>query len=233
VDVFVTSESGTFQVASAIPDGTYTFAVELLPDTVNHFVVAVRRTYEPYAGAQKNYDLLGEPLLIVQGQPPPTPTPAPIWTLPPRPSAPPPPSSGDVAALADYLVALQPMLEEGLAIAERDAVIVEESDRTKNDALLCDGRLVADAMGMEAVVARIRALAPAADASEVHRLLLESGTAWADALAQIGEFCRTGNQLYKVPAILRFWEAALKFQDAANRFWALVAAKGLEAWIDR
>lgn len=239
VDVFVTSQKGTLQVGAAIPGADYSFSVELEPDTANHFIVAVRRTYEPYAGAQKNYDLLGNPLVVVQGNPPATPTPAPVWTPAPQPQpntpppANPPPVSDDLIALVDYLLALQPSLEQALTIAQRDGEIAQASDQAKDDALLCDGRLAADAGEMAAVVEEMRALSPPAEAAEIHRLLLESGTAWAEALGQVEQFCRTGNQLYKLPALLKFWEAILKFQDAYNRFWALVVAMGLEEWVQR
>jgi hypothetical protein len=230
VDIFVTSASGTLQVGAAIPDAEHAFGVELVPDAVNHFVVAVRRTYEPYAGAQKNYDLLGQPLIVVQGHPPATPTAAPRWTAVPSLDA---PVSGDLQELLDYLLSLRPSIEQALTIAQRDGGIVESADATRDDALLCDGRLAADALQMASVVQRMRSLSPPADAAVIHRLLLESGTAWADALGQIEQFCHTGNQLYKVPAVLKLWEAALKFQDASNRFWALVVSKGLEEWVQR
>jgi hypothetical protein len=240
VDVFVTSQKGTFQVGAAIPAADYRFNVELEPDTSNQFIVAVRRTYEPYAGAQKNYDLLGKPLIIVQGDPPPTPSPVPMWTPAPQPSAPAPPSatsappaSGDLAALIEYLLALQPSLEQALTIAQQDGEIVQASDEAKDDSLLCDGRLSSHAGDMAAVVAEIQALSPPAEAAEIHRLLLESGTAWAEALGQIDQFCRTGQQIYKLPALLKFGEAIIKFQDAYNRFWALIVAQGLEEWVQR
>jgi hypothetical protein len=231
VDVFVSSARGTFQVGTAITSAEHSFDVGLVPDADNYLVVAVRRTYEPYDGAQKNYDLAGQPLVVVQGNPPPTPLPTPRWTLPPRPS--PSPVSDDLQALADYLIALQPSLDQALAIARQDTEIVQASDRAQDDALLCDGRLEADAGQIAAVVAQMQALSAPSDAADIHRLLLESGTAWADALGQIDQFCRTGNQLYKVPAVLKFWEAALKFQEASDRFWALVVAKGLDEWVQR
>ncbi len=240
VDVFVTGQKGTFQVGAAIPSADYRFNVELEPDTSNQFIVAVRRTYEPFAGAQKNYDLLGKPLVIVQGAPPPTPSPVPLWTAAPQPSSPapppatsPPPVSDDLVALVDYLLALQPSLEQALTIAQRDGEIVQASEETKDDSLLCDGRLSSDAADMVAVVAAIQALSPPAEAAKIHRLLLESGTAWAEALDQIDQFCQTGQQIYKLPALLKFGEAVIKFQDAYNRFWALIVAQGLEDWVQR
>ena len=76
-------------------------------------------------------------------------------------------------------------------------------------------------------------MSPPPDAVVIHNLILESGQAWTDALDNVKEFCDTGNHLYKIPAILKYWEAAAKLQDAWNLFWALIIAKGLEDWVQR
>jgi hypothetical protein len=63
--------------------------------------------------------------------------------------------------------------------------------------------------------------------------VVRSGDAWTEALENVGRFCDTGNALYKIPAGLKFWEAALLLQDAGDHFWALVVAQGVEDWVSR
>jgi len=86
---------------------------------------------------------------------------------------------------------------------------------------------------MEEVLNQVRDIPPPADAAVIHDLVLRSGDAWNEALDYIELFCDTGNQLYKVPAILKFWEAAASIQDAGNRFWLLILSKGVEDWVQR
>lgn len=74
---------------------------------------------------------------------------------------------------------------------------------------------------------------PPPDAAAIHDLVVRSGDAWTEALENVGRFCDTGNALYKIPAGLKFWEAALLLQDAGDRFWALVVAQGVEDWVSR
>jgi hypothetical protein len=74
---------------------------------------------------------------------------------------------------------------------------------------------------------------PTADGAAIHDLVVRSGDAWTEALDNVERFCSTGNALYKVPAGLKFWEAALLLQDAGNRFWSLMMAEGVEDWVRR
>jgi type IV secretory pathway VirB10-like protein len=168
-------------------------------------------------------------------QPPPTPLPTvtAFPTPPPPPQSPSaPPASSDLQALVDYANAMQPMLEEAGALLERDGQILEASEGG-NDVVLCDGRLAADNAAMAEVLRRTRGVTPPAEAAAIHDLVLRSGDAWTEALDNVDLFCRTQNQLYKIPAVLKFWEAATTLQDAANRFWLLLVATGVEDWVQR
>ncbi|MFQ6057679.1 MAG: hypothetical protein ACE5MB_02210 [Anaerolineae bacterium] len=139
----------------------------------------------------------------------------------------PPAGSSDLQALIAYANQMKPILNEAKVIVERDGEIVKASEGG-NEAVLCDGRLAEDAVRMGALVGRMEGIRPPYDAVSIHRLIRESGTAWVEALDNIGRFCRTGNKLYGVPAVLKFWEAGAKFQDAAQRFQWLLVAKGIE-----
>lgn len=86
---------------------------------------------------------------------------------------------------------------------------------------------------MKGIVDSVRSMSPPADADAIHQLLLESGDAWTEMLDNVELFCDTNNQLYKIPAVLKFWEAAAKLQDAGNRFWLLILAEGIEDWVRR
>jgi hypothetical protein len=166
-------------------------------------------------------------------QPPSTPLPTPTpFPTPPPPAAPPvaPPAGSDLQALVDYADALKPLLDEAGIVVQRDGEILEAADGG-NDAVLCDGRLAADNETMAGIASRVRAIHPPADAARIHDLLLRSGDAWTEALDNVRQFCDTGNQLFKIPAVLKFWEAAANLQDAANRFWLLLVAKGVEDWV--
>ncbi|OGO17308.1 MAG: hypothetical protein A2Z14_17410 [Chloroflexi bacterium RBG_16_48_8] len=142
------------------------------------------------------------------------------------------PGSSELQAIVQYANDLNPWLSQAGQILERDGAIFKETE-DGNDAALCDGRLEQDNATMKGVLDQIKSLSPPSDASEIHTLLLESGQAWTEALDNVEQFCDTGNQLYKIPAILKYWEAAAKLQDAWNRFWALIVAKGLEDWVQR
>lgn len=74
---------------------------------------------------------------------------------------------------------------------------------------------------------------PPASAAHIQEMVLRSGVAWTEALDNVEQFCDTGNQLFKVPAVLKFWEAAATLQDAGNRFWLLLVAQGVEDWVQR
>lgn len=165
--------------------------------------------------------------------PPPAATPT-VVPMPPTPPAPPPPPPGDsdLQALIAYANAMQPLLEEGGELVERDAAILKAAEGG-NDVVLCDGRLAADRGQMADVLRRVRAVAPPADAAAIQVGALSGGDAWLEALDNIGLFCETGKQLYKVPAVLKVWEAAATIQDAANRFWLLLIAEGIEDWVQR
>jgi hypothetical protein len=132
----------------------------------------------------------------------------------------------------NYAHAMQPLLEQAGELLERDGEILEASEGG-NDAVLCDGRLAADNVAMAGVLRRARSIGPPADAARIHDLVLRSGDSWTEALDSVEQFCHTGNQLFKVPAVLKFWEAASTLQDAGNRFWLLLVAQGVEDWVQR
>ena len=163
--------------------------------------------------------------------PPPTatsvPTPLPPASVPEN-----LPEDSDLQALVLYANALNPLLIQAGEVIERDGEILKEAE-DGNDAALCDGRLVQDNQTMKIIVDSIRVQSPPTDAAAIHNLLLESGAAWTEMLDNVELFCDTGNQLYKIPAVLKFWEAAAKLQDAGNRFWLLILAEGVEDWVQR
>ena len=156
------------------------------------------------------------------------------YAIPPAPDSLPEnlPESVDLRVLVEYANALNPWLTQAGQILEQDAEILEQAEGG-NDAVLCDGRLEQDNEAMKTVVNQISSLSPPSEAVVIHDLLLESGQAWTEALDNVEQFCDTGNQLYKIPAIIKYWEAATKLQDAWNRFWVLMVAKGLEDWVQR
>ncbi len=86
---------------------------------------------------------------------------------------------------------------------------------------------------MKNTVNNIRSISPPIEAEAIHELVLQSGDAWTEALDNIARFCDTGNQFYKIPAVLKFWEAAATLQDAGNRFWLLIMSQGIEDWVRR
>jgi hypothetical protein len=118
------------------------------------------------------------------------PTPPPLKFMPQA-----PPKDGDLAAIVHYANSMQPLFVDAGAILERDGV------------------------SMQKIINEVRAIQPPQDASVVHDLVLKSGDAWIEALDNVEEFCKTGKQLYKIPAALKFWEAGATLQDAGNRFW--------------
>ena len=154
-------------------------------------------------------------------------------SIPPLPIvSPAPPADSDLLALIGYASAMQPLLVEAGTILKQDGEILKASEGG-NDALLCDGRLETDNESMEEVLNQVRVISPPADAAVIHDSVLRSGDAWNEALDYIELFCDTDNQLYKVPAILKFWEAAASIQNAGNRFWLLILSKGVEDWVQR
>jgi|LGOV01.1.fsa_nt_gb hypothetical protein len=143
-----------------------------------------------------------------------------------------PPKDGDLAAIVLYANSMQPLFVDAGAILERDGEILKASE-DGNDAVLCDGRLAADNVSMQKIINKVRAIQPPQDASVIHDLVLQSGDAWIEALDNVEEFCKTRKALYKIPAVLKFWEAAAALQDAGNRFWILILSTGVEDWVQR
>ncbi len=162
--------------------------------------------------------------------PPSTPTPIPT-PIPPVNTPGALPTDSDLRALIEYANAMQPILIEAGAILQRDGPILKASE--EDDSVLCDGRLAADNEAMKGILDQTRAIAPPSDARAIHELMLRSGDAWTEALDNVERFCDTGNPLYKVSAVFKFWEAALAIQDAGNRFWMLIMAEGVEDWVRR
>jgi hypothetical protein len=134
--------------------------------------------------------------------------------------------------LVEYANAMQPLLEAAGHLVKRDGEILEASEGG-NDTVLCDGRLAADNAAMAEIVDQVRAIQPPANAAAIHELVLSSGHSWTEALDNVEQFCSTGKQLFKIPAVLKFWEAAATLQDAGNRFWLLLIAQGVEDWVQR
>jgi hypothetical protein len=127
---------------------------------------------------------------------------------------------------------MQPLLTQAGSLLQRDGAILEEA-QDGNDAPLCDGRLEADNVTMKGILEQVRAIQPPGDANAIHDLVIQSGGAWTEALDNVELFCDTGNGFYKIPAALKFWEAAATLQDAGNRFWLLVISEGVEDWVRR
>jgi hypothetical protein len=165
------------------------------------------------------------------GSPPATyttvPTPLPLVSTPAQ-----LPASSELQALIAYANAMAPLISDAGILLERDGAILEAS-QDGNDDVLCDGRLAADNGVMKGIVANIRAIQSPAKSERIHELVIKSGDAWTEALDEVENFCSTGNALYKVSAAAKFWQAALTFQDAGNRFWMLVMSQGIDAWVQR
>jgi hypothetical protein len=167
-----------------------------------------------------------EPTLL-----PPTATSVP--TPPPPQSAPAElPSDSDLRALIAYANLMQPILTQAGTVLERDGQILKEAEGG-NDAVLCDGRLETDNTTMKNLVSQLLAIQAPSDAQAIHDLVIQSGTAWTEALDEVETFCQTGNPLYKVTAAVKLWEAGVALQDAGNRFWLLLMSEGVEDWVQR
>jgi hypothetical protein len=156
------------------------------------------------------------------------------YPTPPPPADPPSalPEDSELRELINYANELNPLLVEAGTLLQRDGEILKESEGG-NDAVLCDGRLTADNATMKGIVINVRSISPPIEAEAIHDLVLRSGDAWTEALDNIEHFCDTGNQLYKIPAVIKFWEAAATLQDAGNRFWLLIMSQGIEDWVRR
>lgn len=159
------------------------------------------------------------------------PTPFPTPPLPPDPPSA-LPEDRELQELINYANELNPLLVEAGTLLQRDGEILKESEGG-NDEALCDGRLAADNTTMKDIVKDVRSISPPLEAEAIHELVLQSGDAWTAALDNIERFCNTGNQFYKIPAVLKFWEAAATLQDAGNRFWLLIMSQGIEDWVRR
>ncbi len=159
----------------------------------------------------------------------PTPYPTPI---PPANTPAALPSDSDLVALIEYANQMQPLIYQAGVILQRDGEILKQAEG-ENDQVLCDGRLEADNSAFKPVADQARGIQPPSDAQALHDLVLRGADAWSEALDNVAKFCDTGNALYKVPAALKFWEAALSLQDAGNRFWALLVSEGVQDWVRR
>jgi hypothetical protein len=127
---------------------------------------------------------------------------------------------------------MQPILTQAGTVLERDGQILKEAEGG-NDDVLCDGRLEADNTTMKNLVSQVQAIEAPSDARAIHDLVIQSGTAWTEALDEVETFCETGNPLYKVTAAVKLWEAGVALQDAGNRFWLLLMSEGVEDWVQR
>jgi hypothetical protein len=142
------------------------------------------------------------------------------------------PANTELQALIKYANKMQPLLLQAGELLQKDGEILQAAEGG-NDKVLCDGRLAADNASMKDILRSVQSIDPPAEAQIIHDLVIESGDAWTEALDNVESFCATGNQFYKIPAVLKFWEAATKLQDAGNRFWLLLVAKGVEDWVQR
>lgn len=158
----------------------------------------------------------------------PTPTPFAVPDTGPTPSN--LPDDPDLLDLINYSIAISPLLRRAGEIVARDGEVLKEAEGG-NDAALCDGRLAADRLEMQGVMGEIAAILPPGGMGDIHLLLLESSTSYTEALDNVALFCSTNNNMYKLGALLKFWEAAVQFQTAANQFWQLLVSEGVEAWI--
>lgn len=138
----------------------------------------------------------------------------------------------------DYANTIKPMLDEGLAAAERDGDILEASE--DNPQALCGGglnphpTLIADAALMNDLENRLNGITPPAEAAEsVHKPLVESIRLWGDALDNINLSCQTEDPaaqgLLRLGAVLQLGGSMLNFKAASDNFWRLVIVNGLEA----
>lgn len=141
------------------------------------------------------------------------------------------PKDEDLRALIVYANEMSPIIVAAGEILQRDGEILKQSE--EDDQVLCDGRLASDSQILTAYLEQVRTINAPSEAGAIHRLVIESGEAWNEAMVEVDEFCSTGNALHKIPAAIKFWEAAAKIQDAGNRFWLLMMSEGVEAWIRR
>lgn len=167
----------------------------------------------------------------VPTEPPATPTPYPT-PIPPAATPARLPNDSGLVELIGYANQMQPLIYEAGVILQRDGELLKQAE-DGNDELLCDGRLEADNAAFRPIADQARSIQPPPDAQALHDQVLRGADAWTEALDSVEQFCDTGNALFKVPAALKFWEAALSLQDAGNRFWALVVSEGIQDWVRR
>ncbi len=196
---------------------SHTPTVLIPPPTSTPIVIGVTATPLP-----------PEPPTSVPTLPPATPVPRAEHTNP----------AAGFQALLSYAQAIEPILHEGLAAAERDGDILQASEQ--NPDTLCGGgftphpTLAADAALMDDLVNRLNQITPPADAAEsVHRPLVESVRLWGEALDNINLSCQSndpaGQGLLRLGAVLQLGGSMLNFHIASDNFWRLVVVNGLEA----
>jgi hypothetical protein len=181
---------------------------------------------------------------------PPTPTPVVIVVTatpaPPEPTAPPPTpvppiepaeAASDFQALVAYAEAVKPILDEGLAAAERDGQIMEASEQNPDQ--LCGGRntphptLAADAALMDDLTQQLSDISPPPEAATaVHEPLVDSLRLWGEALDNINLSCQTDEPVrqgvLRLGAVLQVGGSMLNFHIAGDNFWRLMLVNGLE-----
>lgn len=140
-----------------------------------------------------------------------------------------------------YAQAILPLVQEGLAAAERDGAVLEATENDPEALCSAGGRshpdLAADAARMPDIYDRIVAIQPpAAAASVVHEPLLESVRLWGEALDDLNRACGTDEPLRqgleRVGAVLKMGGAILSFQSARAGFERLLVVEGLDALAD-
>jgi hypothetical protein len=142
------------------------------------------------------------------------------------------PGDSSLRELITYANLMQPILTLAGTVLERDGLILKEAEGG-NDTVLCDGRLRSDNVSMKDLVAQLQVINAPNDALAIHDLVIQSGSAWTEALDEVERFCDTNNPLFKVSAAVKLWEAGVALQDAGNRFWLLLMAEGVEDWVQR
>ena len=180
--------------------------------------------------------------LACRGAPPPTatatPTRTPEPTATPVPTLPPAAPSSNLEALAIYAEQIQPIVEAGLAAAERDGAIIEASQEDESalcgEGLTAHPTLAADAALMDDLLSQLQAITPPPEASaSVHTQPSDSVRLWGEALDNINASCETDEPvrrgILRAGAVLQAWAAAANFKIAADNFVLLLLANGLEA----
>jgi hypothetical protein len=148
--------------------------------------------------------------------------------------------SAEFLALSEYSQSIRPLLDEGLAVAERDRQILElvedDPESLCSTSTLPHRTLVADAVAMESLAINLEQVVPPLEvAGPVHDPLLDSASLWSEALQNINRSCQVENQvqrdLLRLGAAIQMGGAIVNFRVANDNFWYLVIANGLEAII--